>query len=116
QANHNACQPVTTDLLRGAYLFAHGFERAQAFRPTFLNDLPAAAERQRPRRHVTGDHRAGADIGPIADLDRRDQRRVRADEGALANVGAVFAHAVVVAGNGAGPDIRPLTHPRVADI
>src|SRR5262249_19335936 len=40
-ANHNACQPVTTDLLRGARLFAHGFERAQALRPTFLNDLPA---------------------------------------------------------------------------
>ena len=63
-----------------------------------------------------GHHRAGADIGAVADLDRRHQRRVRADEGAVADIGAVLGDAVVIAGDGAGADIGARADPRVADI
>ena len=52
----------------------------------------------------------------VADRDRRHQRRVRADEGARADLGAVLEDAVVVAGDGAGADVGAGADPRVADI
>src|SRR5262245_60750432 len=80
------------------------------------DDLPAAPEPQRSRRGAAGAYRAGAELGAIADLHRRDQRRVGGDAGSCADVGAMFGHAVIVAGDGAGADVRPRAHPGVADI
>src|SRR5512136_1465665 len=71
-------------IARVGLLLAGRFRSAQARRPTFLNNLPPASERECARRHVLGNHRAGPDIGSGPDLDRRDQGRVRADEGILA--------------------------------
>ena len=62
-------------------------------------------ERQRIGRDVLGDDAARADIGALADLDRRHQRGVGADEGAGADLGAMLGEAVIVAGDGAGADI-----------
>src|SRR4029077_13200400 len=44
------------------------------------------------------------------------QRRVRADEGVLANLGAVLGTAVVIAGDGASADIGVGADKSVADI
>ena len=57
-----------------------------------------------------------ADIGAVADRDRRDQRGVRADKRALADDRAEFAEAVVVAGDRAGADIGPGADVAVAEI
>src|SRR5262245_17642465 len=84
--------------------------------PAFLDLLAAATDRERVRRHIAGDDRARAHIGALADLHRRDQRRVRADERVLADLGAVLADAVVVAGDGAGADIGAGADGGVADI
>src|SRR5690606_17966655 len=54
---------------------------------------------------VPGDGRAGAGVGVGADLDRRDQHRARAHEGAVADLGPVLVHAIVVHGDGAGPHV-----------
>src|ERR1044072_6853022 len=104
--------PLTAALTFGFRLFALGgfrfslrgrFGRLGRLRgrlaglPACLVDLPSPSERERARRHIVGDHRAGADIRPVADLDRRDHRRIAADEGALADVRAVFGHTVVSA-------------------
>src|ERR1700744_907394 len=60
---------------------------------------------QRVRRRRPGDHRTGADIGAVTDADRRHQRRVRTDEGALADIGVMLVEAIVIAGNGTSSDI-----------
>src|SRR5580704_5083898 len=68
----------------------------------FAVGLRAALDRKRIVGHVLGDHRAGADIGAVADVHRRHQRGIGADEGTLADRGLVLCEAVVVAGDGAG--------------
>ena len=78
--------------------------------------LRAARERQRIGRDVLGDDAARSDIGALADLDRRHQRRVRADKGAGADLGAMLVEAVIVAGDGAGADISARADAGVADI
>ena len=57
-----------------------------------------------------------ADIGAVADRHRRDQRRIRADEDAGADLGAVLGEAVIVAGDGAGADIGFGADAGIADI
>src|SRR3990170_6549748 len=78
--------------------------------------LGAAAECQRIGRDVLGDDAAGADIGPLPDLDRRHQRSVGADKGARPNLGPVLVEAVIVAGDGAGADVSAGADACVADI
>src|SRR6185437_14627814 len=51
-----------------------------------------------------------------ADGDRRDQRRIRADESALADLGPVLGEAVVIAGDRSRADIRARADMRVAEI
>src|ERR1700722_15526420 len=103
-------------IARMRLLFAERFQSAQPRCPTFLNDLPAARQRQGVGRYVFRDHRAGSDIGALADFDRRDQRRVRTDEGILADRRAMLVAAVVIAGDGAGADIGVGADKGVADI
>src|SRR5258705_211674 len=56
---------------------------AVARRPALAVVLRAALHGHRVVRHILGDDRARADIGAVADFDRRHQRRIGADEGAL---------------------------------
>ena len=60
--------------------------------------------------------RAGADVGVVPDAERRDQARVRAHEGPGADLGAVLAHAVVVAGDRPGADVGALPDGRVPEV
>ena len=87
-----------------------------AFAPSGYDRLTATRDRKRIGLDRLGDHRARADIGAVADRHRRDQGRVRADEGAGADVGPVLGEAVVIAGDGSGADVRFGADPRIADI
>ncbi len=98
------------------FLLAERFQRPQARGPVLLNHLARARERQCIHRHVAGNHRAGTDIGAVADLDRRNQRRIGTDECILADRRAVLGAAVVIAGDGAGADIGIGADRGVADI
>src|SRR5215218_2775052 len=89
---------------------------AERLCPALLNRLRRAFERERVRRHVPGDDGARADIGALADRDRRDEGGIRADERALADLGAVLVEAVIVTGDRAGADVRAFADPRIADI
>src|ERR1700730_12971503 len=95
---------------------AQFFDGVELFHPAFFHHLTGTRHRERAVRHVLHDHRAGADIGAFADLHRRHQRRVRADEGILADFGAVLFDSVVIAEDGAGTDIGALADAAVADI
>ena len=62
-----------------------------AARPSRACHLAGAPEGERVRGHVLGDRAARADVGALADRDRRHERRVAADEGAgLDRVGCLF--------------------------
>src|SRR3546814_1493736 len=63
---------------------------------------------------VAGHRAAGADDRVAADPHRRDQRAVRSDEGVLADFGAIFEIAVIIAGDRARADIGPRTDADVA--
>ena len=92
-----------------------------ALRPASLPALPLLAKSRGPaglvrpaRPRATASASAGTssvmtlperDIGAVADRHRRDQRAVRADEGAGADLGVVLVEAVVVAGDRAGADV-----------
>src|SRR3546814_13193928 len=65
---------------------------------------------------VAGHRAAGADDRVAADPHRRDQRAVRSDEGVLADFGAIFEIAVIIAGDRARADIGPRTDADVAQI
>ena len=83
---------------------AFSFARSGAARPFFV-DLAGPAEGHGAGRHVLGDDAAGRHVGALADLHRRHQRAVGADEGLGADHGPPLAVAVVVHGDGAGADI-----------
>ena len=70
-----------------------------------LGCLPAAGDGEGAGGDVRGDDRARGDERAVADGDRGDERGVRADEGAGADLGPVLEDAVVVAGDGAGADV-----------
>ena len=83
--------------------------------PIRAYSLHPASQRQRVGRHVLRDHRAGADVGAIADAHGRDQCSVAADEDASADGGGILVQAVVIAGDGAGADV-PVSSPIVASL
>src|SRR3954454_2760513 len=89
---------------------------AEAAGPSIAPLLAAATDTERIGGHVIGDHRAGAHHGTIANSHRRHQRRVGADERPGADVGVVLAETVIVAGDGARPDVGPRADTGVADI
>ena len=76
----------------------------------------ATRQRQSIGRDVLGDDAARSDIGALADLDRRDERGVGADEGVGADLGAMLGEAVIVAGDGAGADVSARADAGIADI
>ncbi len=73
-------------------------------------------DRKRVPVHGFGNHRARADIDAVFDLDRRNERGVRTDERAIADLGAIFIEAVVVAGDRTRTDVGTLAHRRVTKI
>src|SRR5580700_3904334 len=66
--------------------------------PAVFIHLAGASQRQGFGRHGIGDHGAGADVAAVANIERRYQRGIAADKGALTDVSFVFTHAIVVAG------------------
>src|SRR5262249_8790300 len=103
-------------LLCGRAFLAWQHAFAQAPRPTLLDRLPSAPERERIRGHIVSDNRARADISAIPDLHRRDQRRIRADECVLADLGAMRGHAFVVPDAGAGAESGARADRCIADV
>src|SRR6478752_6662736 len=126
QGNHNAFRHVTSGCVMGRQsLFlrllsgqglAQRLHLSQAFCPAFLNCLFDARDSQRTSWNILGYYRPGANVSAIADLDRRDQRGIRTDEGTFADIGAVLGDAIIIAGDGAGANIGSLAHTRIADI
>ena len=88
----------------------------ERLRPAGFRLLATARHRKRVRLDRFGDDRARADIGAVADRDRGDEGRVRADEGAGADVGLVLGEAVVIAGDGSRADVGVRPDSRIADI
>src|SRR5688572_11661481 len=84
--------------------------------PPVLVHLPASRDCQRLIGHIVGDRRTGSHVGAFADRDRRDELRVAANEGAVADDGLVLLLAVVVAGDRAGADIDVLAYGRVSQV
>ena len=73
-------------------------------------------DRERIGRHVLRDGRSGGDVRARANAHRRDQLRIRSDERAVLDDGLVLVHAVVIARDRAGADVRALADRGVAQI
>ena len=86
------------------------------FRPAFFDALAGARDDQRVCRNIFGDATGSRHVRAPADLYRRHQRRIAADEDAVSDYRAVLVHAVVIAGNGAGADVHAGPDFRVAEI
>src|SRR5947209_5551530 len=67
--------------------------------------LALAGDAQRLGGDVLGDHRARAGVGVVADGNRGHEGHVHAGVHARADLGAVLGGAVVVGGDGAGPQV-----------
>src|SRR4051812_32495768 len=83
---------------------------ATLLRPLRFDGRTATGQRERIRGHVLVNRASSGDERAVAHGDRRNQRRVRADEGVLADHGPVLADAVVVAGDGSRADVGPFAH------
>ena len=92
-------------VLVAVVILAHGAGHAGR---NALHELPAA--------DVVGHDRAGTRLRPVAELDRRDERRVDARVHAVADRGAVLVRAVVVRGDRARAKIRVSSDVGVADV
>jgi hypothetical protein len=79
-----------------------------------IDELRAPAHAREFRQCRT--YRPGCDIGTVADLDGGDERRIRTDEGAGADLGLVLAESVIVAGDGASADIGSGAYMGVANV
>src|SRR5262245_60012771 len=84
--------------------------------PAFLVYLTSASDSERLRRDVFGDGRTSGDISVFTDADRRNQLRIRADEGAVFNDRGMLLFAVVVARDHSGADVDILSDCGVAQI
>src|SRR5439155_18285247 len=78
--------------------------------------LPAARQRELPRRRVLGDGRARADVGAARHAHRRDERGIGTDKALVLDHRAVLLDAVVIAGDGARADVGPGADLGVADV
>src|SRR5215472_17016347 len=82
---------------------------AESLDPAFPPLIGLGIERERSWCHVVADGRPRRDVGIVADRDRRDELAVSALLHAVPDRRAVLGEAVVVAGNGAGADVRLAT-------
>src|SRR3954452_3502871 len=89
---------------------------AEAAGPSIAPLLPTATDTERIGGDIVSDHRAGSHHGAVPNYHRRHQRRVGADERPGADVGVVLAETIIVAGDGARPDVGPRADTGVADI
>src|SRR6202022_4009387 len=74
--------------------------------PAFDVSLLSRADGKAAGGHVLADGGAAAHVSALAHRHRRDELRVRADEGAVLDGGGVLVGAVVVAGDGARADVH----------
>src|SRR6201981_3380946 len=66
--------------------------------------------------HVLGDDRTGSRARAFAKFDGRDQHRIDAHEGAVADLGPVLVRPVEVGGNRTGADVGVLAQVGVAQV
>src|ERR1022692_4203637 len=85
-------------------------------RPAFFDDLLAAPQRQCIGRNILRDARSRPNVGALSDANRRNQGGIASNERAVFNHGAVLVHAIVIAGDGARPDVDAFANLGVAKI
>src|SRR5664280_2745334 len=85
-------------------------------RPAFFGDLAAAPQRQCIVGNVFRDARSRPDVGALSDSNRRNQGGIASNERAVFNRRAVLVHAIVIAGDGARPDVDAFANFGVAKI
>lgn len=71
---------------------------------------------QRTGRNVLGDSRTGSRKRTVAQLDRRNEVGIAADEAVVTDLGAVLVIAVVVDNDRAAAEVDALADGRIADI
>src|SRR5438093_12923867 len=84
--------------------------------PAVLDDLGGASHRERSRRDVPRDRRARADVGALADGDRRHQARVGPAEGAVVDLRLVLGDSIIVAGDRPGAAVAILAGRGIAAV
>src|SRR5690606_5895142 len=84
--------------------------------PAFHVALACSGHTQRVVRDILSNGRACGGGRHCTYRYRRHQRRVRADEGTVADTGHELVHPIVVAGDGTRADIRAAAHLRVTDV
>ena len=99
-----------------AALLLLGLMSPSGFGPAFLGHLVASTYRQSAGRHILGDARARADKRTLSHADWSHEGGIAAHEYPLSNLRAVLVHAVVVAGNYPGPDVRALANLCIAQV
>src|SRR5882724_652007 len=95
---------------------AAGFHLTISLGSALAIGLLGPLQRHRIVGYIAGNDRARTDVSAAADLDRRHQRGIGADECAGADLGLVLCEAVIVAGDGARADIGIGADMGIADI
>src|SRR6185437_10874431 len=111
-----SCRPTTPKMPHMLELSLLAILFAKVRGPTGLDRLAPAGDGQRVGRYVMGQGAAGRHESAGSDRDRRHQNRVGADECPRADHRSVLMETVVIAGDGAGADIRPRAHVGIPDI
>ena len=107
----NSCFPLNKT---GILLFFADFPK---FSGPFVDILlPGAGHRQSIFRYILGNNRAGSHIGPLPDMDRRDQTGVTAHKSVIPNGSAVLLKTVIITSNGTASDVAMAAHITIADI
>ena len=89
---------------------------AAAVVPTLKIGLAGTCNAQRTGRNVLGDSRTGSRKRTVAQLDRRNEVGIAADEAVVTDLGAVLVIAVVVDNDRAAAEVDALADGRVTDI
>src|SRR5690606_37734864 len=108
-----AALPVTERPLRG---LGRGRARTAPLHPPLDVALLAGRDRERAGWDVLADHRAGAGVGALPHLHRRDEHVVAAGAGVVSDGGPVLVHAVVVHEHRGGADVDALADVGVAHV